>query len=141
MRSEAIFAPVCVLAFWTGLVILMTGVRRLWEIRAGRLSVQAFRLGESPEVPPRTVVVNRNLMNLLEMPVLFYMVCLSLYVTRHVEPRLVTLAWIYVGLRLVHSIIHLTYNRVLHRFLAFASSNVVLLVMWISFACRVVALR
>jgi hypothetical protein len=118
-------------------VILMTGLRRLWAVRAGRVPSQAFSRGESPEVPTQIALVNRNLMNLLEMPVLFYVVSIALYVTRHVEPGLVALAWIYVALRLVHSLIHLTYNRVLHRFFAFASSNFVLLAMWICFAYRV----
>ena len=45
-------------------------------------------------------------------------------------PLLVHLAWAYVALRIVHSLIHLSYNHVLHRFLAFATSNVVLLGIW-----------
>jgi len=43
----------------------------------------------------------------------------------------IALAWAYVALRVVHSLIHITYNHVLHRFLAFASSNFVLLALWI----------
>jgi hypothetical protein len=137
MRAEVIFAPMCVLAFWTGLVLLMTGFRRLRAIAAEQITAQAFRLGESVEVPTHVAVVNRNVMNLLEMPVLFYVVSVALYVTRHIEPGLIVLAWIYVGLRLVHTVIHVTYNRVRHRFIVFASSNFVLLAMWIWFACRV----
>jgi len=41
------------------------------------------------------------------------------------------LAWAYVACRALHSLIHLTYNNVLHRLAAFAASNVVLLVIWI----------
>jgi hypothetical protein len=40
------------------------------------------------------------------------------------------LAWIYVGLRVVHSAIHLSYNRVTHRLIPFALSNGVLSVIW-----------
>jgi len=39
-------------------------------------------------------------------------------------------AWIYVALRCVHSFIHLTYNRVIHRFVVYALSAVVLFVLW-----------
>jgi hypothetical protein len=46
-------------------------------------------------------------------------------------------AWIYVGLRLLHSGIHLASNRVRQRLLAFALSNFVLLAMWIKFLWRV----
>jgi hypothetical protein len=137
MKPEAIFGPVSVLALWTGAVLLLTGSKRIWAVRARRLQRDAFRLGESKEVPEDVAVVNRNLMNLLEMPVLFYVVCLSFYVTRHVNAGVTRLAWVYVGLRLLHSLIHLTTNRVLHRMLAFASSNVVLLTLWIRFIARV----
>ena len=41
------------------------------------------------------------------------------------------LAWAYVACRALHSLIHLTYNNVLHRLAAFAAGNVVLLVIWI----------
>jgi hypothetical protein len=137
MRPEAIFGPVSVLALWTGGLLLLTGFRRIRAVRAGRVTRNAFRLGESPEVPDDVAVSNRNLMNLLEMPMLFYVVCLAFYVTRNVRSGVVTAAWIYVALRLIHSWIHLTSNRVLHRLIVFALSNFVLLAIWISFIRRV----
>ena len=51
---------------------------------------------------------------------------------------MVTLAWIYVALRLVHSLVHVTSNRIILRLLFFAASNVVLLTLWIRFISRVV---
>jgi len=132
--TNAIFQPIVVLALWTGVVVAMTGFRRVWAVRQGRVPTRVFIAGEAPEVPDDLRIPNRNLMNLLEMPLLFYVVCTAFYVTGRVAPGVVSLAWIYVGLRLAHSLIHLTYNRVFHRFLVFASSNIVLLVMWIQFA-------
>src|SRR5258708_15806913 len=119
MRSEAIFWPAVVLALWTGMVMLLTGFRRVRAVVAGRTTVSAFRLGESPEVPPDVAIVNRNLVNLLEMPVLFYAVILALYVTRHVAPGAVGLACLYVPLRFFHSALHLTYNNLPHPLLPF----------------------
>jgi hypothetical protein len=136
MRPESIFAPMSVLAIWTGLVLMLTGVRRVTGVIMGRIPSDAFRLGESPEVPPDVSLPNRNVMNLLEMPVLFYVVSIALYVTRQVAPGMVRLAWIYVGLRLVHSGIHLTYNRSAHRLIPFAASNFVLIGLWIWFIRR-----
>src|SRR5581483_9885928 len=123
MKNEAIFAPVSLLALWTGAVLLLTGARRLRAVAKGRISSSAFRFGESPEVPPEVTVANRNLMNLLEMPVLFYVVCIALYVTRQVTAGTLALAWTYVGLRLCHSLIHLTSNHIRARLVAFALSN------------------
>lgn len=131
MRAEAIFRPVGLLALWTMLVLVMTAVRRVRAVRAGRVKRSAFRLGESDDVPDDVVIANRNLMNLLEMPLLFYVVCLCLYVTHHVQPRPLGLAWTYVALRIVHSCIHLTSNKVMHRLTVFGLSNVVLTVIWI----------
>ncbi len=136
MRPEAIFGPVSVLALWTGGVLFLTGVRRILAIRKRRLPRDAFRLGETPDVPPEISVCNRNLMNLLEMPLLFYVAIISLYVTRHVDAAVIWLAWVYVGLRIVHSILHLTSNVVIQRFVPFALSNLVLLAIWISFINR-----
>jgi hypothetical protein len=102
-------------------------------VRRRRISRQAVRLGESPEVPADVAVANRNLMNLLEMPLLFYVVAVAFYVTHHVAPGVVTLAWVYVGLRVLHSCEHLTTNHVLRRLALFAASNVVLVVLWIRF--------
>src|SRR4051812_38531654 len=133
VRPEAIFLPVCILALWTGTVLAMTGLRRILAVRAGRIAEGAFRLGESPQVPSDVTLPNRNLMNLLEMPVLFYVLCVAVYVTHRVTPVVTILAWSYVILRLAHSAIHLTTNRVTHRLVAFALSNFVLLFLWIDF--------
>jgi hypothetical protein len=70
-------------------------------------------------------------MNLLELPVLFYTISLLILILQKSDTVFVGLAWTYVALRIVHSTVHLTYNRVLHRLLIFAASNVVLIVMWL----------
>jgi hypothetical protein len=137
VRAEAIFGPVSVLAVWTGTVLLLTGLRRVSAVRKRRLRQGAFRYGESPEVPDDLKVWNRNLMNLLEMPILFYVVCIGFYVTRQVTAGIVVLGWVYVALRLLHSVVHLTSNRVSVRFGVFAAGNGVLLATWILFMLRV----
>jgi len=137
MRAEAIFQPLTVLALWTGAVLLLTGIRRTRAVQARRVSVRDFQVGEGAAVPPDVSVTNRNFMNLLEMPVLFYVVSLGFYVAHALDGAVLALAWGYVALRLIHSAIHLTFNRVSARFAVFAASNVVLLVMWIRFLMRV----
>jgi len=44
---------------------------------------------------------------------------------------LVILAWAFVSARYVHSFIHITYNRVMHRFSVFIFSSFVLLAYWV----------
>ena len=80
-----------------------------------------------------------NYSNLLELPVLFYaamLIALALLVT---DPVLVALAWLYVASRAVHSYIHVTYNKVMHRFQAFAVSSVILLLIWVRLGMLVLA--
>lgn len=128
MNHTSILVPVFALAAWTGFILLLIPLRRL---TAG-LSPEEFALGESSKVPSAVRLPNRNYMNLLELPVLFYVICLIAYIA--VEPPsapLLALAWAYVILRIVHSIIHITYNKVPHRFLAFALSNAVLIALWV----------
>ncbi|MFL5303981.1 MAG: MAPEG family protein [Polyangia bacterium] len=137
MRSEAIFVPVSVLALWTTCVLLMTGFRRVRAVRARRISSDAFQFGESRDVPPDVALPNRNLMNLLEMPLLFYVVAVALYVTHHAGHGAVRLAWIYVVLRVLHTCEHLTSNHVRRRLVVFAASNFVLAALWIRFLVAV----
>jgi hypothetical protein len=93
--------------------------------------VNDFKFGESANVPAYVSVPNRNLINLLEIPVLFYVVCLTMYVTSHADSAAVLLAWAYVAFRVAHSLVHLTYNNVFHRLAFYGLSNIVLLAMWI----------
>ncbi len=71
----------------------------------------------------------RNFVNLFEMPVLFYVLCLASYVMHNVSEALLVLAWIYVVFRIVHSLIHVTYNKIIHRFSIYATSRFLLLAM------------
>ncbi|HEX9721372.1 MAG TPA: MAPEG family protein, partial [Ramlibacter sp.] len=66
-----------------------------------------------------------------ELPVLFYAAVLLSLVLMIQDAQLVRLAWGFVLLRIVHSVIHCTYNNVSHRFVAYALSSLFLLFMWI----------
>ena len=133
MMATTIFYPMSALVLLTFLVLVQIPLRRFRAGFARRVSYGDFRFGESANVPGDVSLPNRNYMNLLELPVLFYVLCLSLYATAHVTPAMVWLAWAYVAFRAMHSVVHLTYNDVRHRGLAFAASNIVLAVMWIRF--------
>lgn len=131
--TQQILYPMFALVALTFLVLIQIPIARIRAAAAGKVTAADFRLGESARVPPETALPNRNYMNLLELPVLFYAACLGLYVTGKVDQTMLILAWTYVGLRTLHSLIHLSYNNVVHRLSAFATSNVVLGVIWIRF--------
>lgn len=131
MNQTVILWPMLTLVGWTLLVLLLVPYQRFKAIRARQLTVHDFKLGESDRVPAAVSIPNRNFMNLLEVPVLFHVVCLTLYVTQRADPWALSLAWAYVGLRVLHSLVHLTHNTVTHRLLFFAASNGVLAVIWL----------
>jgi hypothetical protein len=65
---------------------------------------------------------------------LFYALIPLLLISGYTNSAQFALAWIYVLLRAAHSFIHVTYNRVIHRFAAYAASTLVLFAMWGMFA-------
>jgi len=130
MKQALILYPMLALMGWTFVVLLLMGRRRVRAVQGGRVHVREFALGESAAVPADVSVVNRHYMNLLEMPLLFYAVCLTFYVTQQADGLALALAWGYAVLRFAHSAVHLTTNRVFHRLLCFALSNFALMGLW-----------
>lgn len=133
MNPVEIFYPVTALALWTLAVLLLIPYKRFRAAFAKQVTAADFRYGESASVPVDVSLPNRNMMNLLEIPVLFYVLCVSLFVTNYVDPVFMQGAWLYLGLRMAHSVVHLSYNNVMHRLALFAASNVVLTLMWVRF--------
>ena len=131
MSQPAIFAPMLALAGWTFAVMLLIPVYRFRAGFAGQVTYHDFKYGESDRVPPEVTIPNRAFMNLVQVPVLFYVVCLTMFLTQGVTAAFVGLAWAYFVLRVAHSLVHLSYNKVRHRLLVFGLSNVVVVVMWV----------
>jgi hypothetical protein len=109
-------------------------VARIAEMKARRISPQSVSTSVNAASAFADVAAADNFRNLFEVPVLFFAVCLLLVLTGLSDTLQATLAWVYVGLRTVHSFIHLTYNRVTHRFLVYITSTVCVFFMWALFA-------
>ena len=106
MSAAAIFHPVCALALLTLLVLLQIPLRRFRAGFAKRVNYGDFRYGESQNVPGDVSLPNRNYMNLLELPMLFYVVGILLFVTGGASHVATFVAWLYVVLRIVLSLVH-----------------------------------
>ncbi|NRR34353.1 MAPEG family protein [Oxalobacteraceae bacterium] len=127
MKHSAILFPVFVLVSWTFLVLIRVAVLRFQS----RLQPAEFAFGESERAPAAAKYANRNYTNLLELPVLFYLICGLLLSSGSVPPLALYLAWAYTGLRIAHSCIHMSYNNVWHRLIVFTLSNMTLASLWI----------
>lgn len=75
-----------------------------------------------------------NFRNLFEIPVMFYVAVIVIYVANLACMAHLALAWGYVAARYAHSFIHCTSNVVMHRFYAFLCSCLCLVGMWVMLA-------
>ena len=55
----------------------------------------------------------RNLTNLFELPILFYAVCICIYMTGNIDEYFITLAYSFFYLRVIHSIYHIFFNQLI----------------------------
>ncbi|WP_233135943.1 MAPEG family protein [Agrobacterium vaccinii] len=126
--TTAMFWPMIAHAFLVfGLYVLLF-LRRKKFTFTSREAIQRFRdVGEESE---QSKLVNKNLANQFEMPMLFHAVCLLLYITDADNIATIILAWIFVAGRYAHSYVHVTSNRLRYRAPAFAISFASLILMW-----------
>ena len=138
MDRQLTLYPVFAMVTLTMVVWIMLYVTRVREIRAQRLSPQKLATRSvAGRMLKNTAGPSDNFLNLLELPVLFYVLLILLFVTGLSNEIYVALAWIFVFLRAVHSFIYCTYNRVLHRFSVYLASSLVLWAMWAGLAWQV----
>lgn len=130
--------PVLAMAALTFLVWAAMYVTRIGEMHRKKIDAQRLdNRAHAQALLTESSVVADNLKNLFEMPVLFYTAALLSMVLMIQDPLLVQLSWGFVILRAVHSLVHCTYNRVMHRFLAYLASSLVLLLIWARLAAYV----
>ena len=139
MVQSQIFLPCVALAVLTAMVWIRLYVERIGEMRARRIRPQVLASAREVTQALQNVNAADNFRNLFEVPVLFYVLCISLAVTQLVTLPDIWAAWGFVALRAAHSLVHLTYNRVMHRFMVYAASTVLVFIMWLSFGVRLLA--
>ena len=139
--NTAIILPVIALVLLTAVVWVRLYVERIQELRQRRIDPQALATSALVGQTMQRVQASDNFKNLFEAPVLFYALCAVLVSAQHVSSFFVIGAWVYVALRYIHSFIHLTYNRVMHRFAVYVLSTVILFVLWGVLAVQVLSLR
>jgi hypothetical protein len=127
-----------VLVFLTFLVWVFMYVQRLTEISRKSIDPQDLQdRVRAQALLTDSANSSNNLKNLFELPILFYTaVLLSLFLMIQ-DSLLVQLSWGFVVLRVVHSVVHCTYNRVMHRFIAYAISCLFLLFIWARLAAYI----
>jgi len=131
MPSTELALPMLGMMVLTLLVWLYMFIQRVGFAQANKVDIEQFKTPADVQalVPDDASGASHNLKNLFELPVIFYALCLYLTVTLQVDGFYSNCAWAFLALRLVHSIIHCTYNRVAHRFAIYMLSSIALWIM------------
>ena len=124
------------------LLTVVVGLRLLYvrtvEMREKRVHPQAASTSVQMATKLQNVQASDNFKNLFETPILFYSLVGIAIATNHTPGWLAIGAWVYVALRVAHSLIHCTYNRVMHRFAVFGSGFLLLTVLRVTFVVGLV---
>ena len=127
--SDSVLLPVLALIVWSLIVWAWMYALRIPAMqKAGIRPDDARHPGSLDALPASARQVADNYNHLMEQPTIFYALAFFVVLAGHDGGLAVTLAWAYVGLRVVHSLIQNTVNRVMLRFLVFSISTLVLVV-------------
>jgi len=129
--AESILLPMLGMMLLTLVVWVYMYVLRIGHIVGERIHPQELTTPDKVAglIPEPISYPAYNFRNLLELPVLFYVLCLLLYVTGSVDSWDLLAAWLFLALRVVHSAIHCTVNIVKYRFYTYFASALVLWIM------------
>ncbi|WP_432770385.1 MAPEG family protein [Sphingopyxis sp.] len=131
MDTNAILGPVAALALWSMVMWVWMYATRIPAM--SRAKIDAAKLvggtgkGLDDLLPAEVQWKAHNYNHLMEQPTVFYAVALALAIGGMGGGLNAQLAWAYVGLRIVHSLIQVTVNRVMWRFAVFALASLALL--------------
>lgn len=136
-------APVVALIAWTMIIMVWLYIIRIPAMRKAGIDLNNLRGSKPGQLD--TVLAEKaqwpahNYMHLVEQPTLFYAVCFALVLLHAGGGYNPMLAWAYVGLRVVHSLVQVTSNRILYRFSLFGLSSLVLIALTVQAVRSVIA--
>ena len=136
--NSSMIAPVMALVAWSLVMWVWMYVQRIPAMHKVGVKPQDARFPGSLDILPdsaRQAADNYN--HLMEQPTIFYAAALAIQVAGHADPMAVHLAWVYVGVRVLHSLLQVSLNLVPVRFLLFVISTGVLAAMVVRELMRV----
>jgi hypothetical protein len=126
----AILQPVVALVGWTLVMWLWMYLTRIPAMRRAGIDVGRLTGGTGADlrerIPPKSQWPADNYNHLLEQPVLFYAIAITLALIHQGGGVNTAIAWTYVGLRIAHSLVQVTTNRVIVRFALFTLATLAL---------------
>jgi hypothetical protein len=138
MSIQAVLLPLFVQVTLTFVLLVWMAALNSLAVMRGEVNWQAIALRE-PNWPAHNLQIRNAFLNQLETPLLFYVLTILAWITRHADLLFVIMAWVYVLLRIVHAYIHVTDNHVPRRGMVFLMGAIVLALMWLIFMLRIVS--
>ena len=129
--NREILAPVVALVAWTLVMLVWMVIVRMPALKKAGIDVGKAKGGHPGAldgvVPDKAQWPAHNYMHLVEQPTLFYAIAIVLAFEGIGGGINAQLAWAYVGLRVLHSLVQATFNRIAIRFMLFLLSTLVLM--------------
>jgi hypothetical protein len=126
MVQHGLIAPVLALVLWTLVIWLWMYATRIPAMQKAGIDPQAAARTRTLNLPPEIMWVSDNYNHLMEQPTIFYAAAIAAQIAGQADAVNIGLAWTYVGLRIVHSLIQCTANIVMLRFSVFTLSTLAL---------------
>ncbi|HVY83358.1 MAG TPA: MAPEG family protein [Steroidobacteraceae bacterium] len=127
--TSNMLTPILALILWTFVIEVWLYATRLPAMRAARIDpARVKRKDDLDALPVPVKQIADNFNHLHEQPTVFYALAIYTHLAGVADPTNVALAWTYVGLRVIDSLIQCTSNFVPVRFSVFVLSSLVLLV-------------
>ena len=114
MTRDWIFGPVIVQVLMTLLIYVRLIKVKIREMKAGRVDMERRGIHEDAW-GESVMLINNNIRNQFELPVLFYVVCVVLWALEAVGILALVAAWLFVASRIAHAWVHLTSNYIPNR--------------------------
>lgn len=130
MGNNAIYLPGVAMVTLTFVVWWRMYFLRIGQMRRERIHPQAVATSAQVSVKLTDSRAADNFRNLFELPVLFYLALAVAAQAELASTLTLSLAWLFVVLRIVHSYIQCTYNKVMHRFYVYLTGGLVLFGLW-----------
>lgn len=137
MSPYSFLPPVMALVLWTLVIWIWMYATRIPAMRRANIDPQEAARTRALDLPPEIMWVADNYNHLMEQPTIFYATALAGQLAVQADALNVGLAWTYVVLRVVHSLVQCTRNIIMLRFAVFTASTIALAVLAIRVAIAV----
>ncbi|MBN22837.1 MAG: hypothetical protein CL678_16240 [Bdellovibrionaceae bacterium] len=130
MKIHWIVLPLFLQVVLTWFVAIVNVRMRIASVREKKVSIKYYKTYEGSSLPSEMIQASRNYANLFELPTLFFAGVILTIVLEKVDVFSVGVCWLFFFSRVIHSVVHLTYNNVLHRLFVFVIGWVSVMVLW-----------